>query len=152
MVYWSALGTWRILRPLSDGSYPSRQMVNRAIARKPSRQRLQDDDGQLLVEDEPVFCSVPSPPASWQDADAQMDFRLTAPERRFLTTCLLSVTRADASASPSLLARLVEQQVAITPANVRRSPRSAAPYTQRWSSKCEPSSMGYLRRTCIDRR
>jgi hypothetical protein len=115
MVYWSALGTWRILRPLSDGSYPSRQMVNRAIARKPSRQRLQDDDGQLLVEDEPVFCSVPSPPASWQDADAQMDFRLTAPERRFLTACLLSVTRADASASPSLLARLIEQQVVITP-------------------------------------
>jgi hypothetical protein len=115
MVYWSALGAWRILRPLSDGSYPSRQMVTRAIARKPSRQRLQDDDGQLIVEDEPVFCSIPSPPASWHDASAHLDFCLTTPERRFLTTCLLSVARDDESTSPSLLARLVEKRVGITP-------------------------------------
>lgn len=114
MVYWSALGAWRILRPLTDGSYPSRQMVNRAIARKSARQRLKDDDGQLLMEEQPVFCSIPSPPRAWLDATERVDFALTAEERRFLTSCFLSVARLDDPAIPCLLSRLIERRVDVT--------------------------------------
>ena len=32
LTYWSALNTWRILRPASNGTIPSRQTVHRAIA------------------------------------------------------------------------------------------------------------------------
>lgn len=118
MVYWSALGAWRILRPLTDGSYPSRQVVNRAIARRPPRQRLHDDDGQLLMEEEPIFCSLPPPPPSWYDTTERLDFQLTKAERRFLTSCFLSCARPSEPASPSLLSRLVEKCVRVTPRTV----------------------------------
>ncbi len=67
MTYWSALGTWRILQPTPNGSIPSRQTVHRAIARRPAHDLLHDDDKQLLIEEEPLFYSIPNPPAAWKD-------------------------------------------------------------------------------------
>jgi hypothetical protein len=111
MTYWAALSTWRILRPTSNGTTPSRQSVHRTIARKPVRQHLHDDDNQLLAEEEPCFCSIPEPPAAWTDTTQRLDFQLEEPERIFLRNCLLSVTRPGSDKSQSLLARLVEQRV-----------------------------------------
>ncbi len=114
MVYWSALGAWRILRPNPSSTFPSRQTVNRTIARKTTRQQLHDDDRQLLIEDEPIFCSIPEPPAAWLDASQRLDFRLVPSEQRFLRSCLISVTRPDSEGLPSLLSRIVEQRVEMT--------------------------------------
>jgi hypothetical protein len=114
LTYWSALGAWRILRPSTTGTTPSRQTVHRALARKPSRQQLHDDDKQLLVEEEPLFCSIPEPPASWNDSTQRLDFQLEAEEQQFLRNCFLSVTRPGSDDIPSLLARLVEQRVRFT--------------------------------------
>jgi len=114
MVYWSALSAWRILRPDASGAIPSRQAVHRVIARQPTRQKIHDDDKQLLVEDEPLFHSVPEPPPEWHDQGQRLDFQLTAAERHFLRNCFLSVARPDSGGSLSLLARLVEQNIEIT--------------------------------------
>jgi len=114
MVYWSALAAWHILRPSASGTIPSRQTVHRVIARKPLRQQVHDDDKQLLVEDEPLFYAIPEPPPAWDDLEQRLDFQLSAGEKRFLCNCLLSVARPDSGGSPSLLARLVEQNIEIT--------------------------------------
>jgi Family of unknown function (DUF6361) len=114
LTYWSALSTWKILRPTSNGTTPSRQTVHRAIARKPMRQHLHDDDKQLLVEEEPFFCSIPEPPPAWTDTTHRLDFQLEEPERLFLRNCFLSVTRPGSEKDQSLLARLVEQRVTMT--------------------------------------
>ncbi|MCO6454764.1 MAG: hypothetical protein J5I93_05640 [Pirellulaceae bacterium] len=111
MTYWSALGTWRILRPAADGTLPSRQTVHRRIARGPSRTQLQDDDHQPLVEDEPIFVSLPDPPPAWTDTTLRLDCRLTKGEAQFLRNCLLAVDRPGEPGTPSLLSRLVERNV-----------------------------------------
>jgi len=114
MVYWTALAAWRILRPNAGGTVPSRQTVHRAIARKPTRQQVHDDDKQLLIEEEPLFCSVPTPPPAWDDPTRRLDFQLLKAEGRFLRNCFLSVARQESDGVPSLLARLVERQVEMT--------------------------------------
>lgn len=114
MVYWSALAAWRIVRPDTSGTIPSRQTVHRVIARKPAHQQVHDDDKQLLMEDEPLFYSVPEPPPAWHDSQQRLDFQLAAGEKRFLRHCFLAVARPDSSGAPSLLARLVEQNTEIT--------------------------------------
>jgi hypothetical protein len=114
MIYWSAMGAWRILQPSLNGSIPSRQTVHRRIARKPFRQQLHDDDKQLLMEEEPLFCSIPKPPAAWNDSTQPLTFQLEASEAMFLRNCFLSVTRPGGDGMPSLLARLVDQRLEIT--------------------------------------
>lgn len=111
MVYWSAMATWRILRPSAGGTIPSRQTLHRAIARKPARQHVQDDDKQLLIEDEPLFCAIPDPPEEWNDANQRIDFQLERAEGRFLRNCFLAIARPESDGVPSLLARLVERRV-----------------------------------------
>jgi hypothetical protein len=115
MIYWSALGTWRILRPaLPGGVIPTRQSVQRTIAGKTAGQQLHDDDKQLLTEVEPLFASVPAPPNAWKDPAQPLDFQLEKTEERFLRNCFLAVERPGGEGTPSLLARLVEQRVEIT--------------------------------------
>jgi hypothetical protein len=99
------------LRPATTGSTPSRQTLHRAISRKPSRQQLQDDDKQLLVEEEPFFCALPEPPSAWKDSTQRLNFRLEESERIFLRNCFLAVIRPGSDGVQSLLARLVEQEV-----------------------------------------
>lgn len=111
MTYWSALGTWRILRPGVNGAMPSRQTIHRAVARRTTRQQLHDDDKQLLLEEEPIFRSVPNPPSAWTDFTQPLDFQLEDAEARFLRGCFLAVERPGSNGVPSLLARLVEQGV-----------------------------------------
>ncbi|MFO0806400.1 MAG: DUF6361 family protein [Gemmataceae bacterium] len=126
MIYWSALGTWRILRSTPGGSTPSRQTVHRGLARKPIRQQLHDDDKQLLTEEEPLFSSIPQPPPAWNDATQRLDFRLEDRERTFLRNCFLSIPRLGTDNVPSLLASLVEQRVTLSDQITLWSPRVRA--------------------------
>ncbi|MEX1028349.1 MAG: DUF6361 family protein [Candidatus Paceibacterota bacterium] len=114
MIYWSALSAWRILKPLASGAAPSRQTVHRAIARRGPRHQLHDDDKQLLVEEEPLFGSLPRPPDEWHSAKEPLDFELQPAERRFLRNCFLTVSHPNSTSTLSLLARLVEHQVQLS--------------------------------------
>ena len=114
LIYWTALVQWRILKLRSDGTFPSRQTLNRALTRNTNHQRVQDDDKQSLNEDEPVFCSLPSPPGAWEDESQDLTFELTRDEGKFFRKQLLQVSRPQSAQTPSLLSRLVEDGVELT--------------------------------------
>lgn len=107
MVYWTALATWRILRPAESGFCPDRSGVHRRLAHSGGGIGLHDDDHQLLEEGEPLFVSLPDPPPDWREANEPLDFSLTKEEARFLRGVLLAVPRPGLEEAPSLLARLV---------------------------------------------
>ena len=113
MTYWSALGSWGILRPRRDGSLPSRTETLRRLARRRGRQatRLADDDGAALHdESSSPFVSLPPLPTAIGVRGKSLDFALLQRERSFLRKHLLGVRRPNAAA-PSLLARLTEAGV-----------------------------------------
>ena len=113
MAYWTALGSWGILRQQSDGSLPSRTQTLRRLARRSARlnSRLTDDDGGVLDEDSTSpFVSLPRVPEALQVRGEPLDFALSPVERTFLHRHLLGVRRPDTT-SRSLLARLTEAGV-----------------------------------------
>ncbi|MFN3189119.1 MAG: DUF6361 family protein [Aureliella sp.] len=112
LVYWSALGSWRILRPLVNGSYPSRTAMHRRMGRRTSQLSLKDDDKQLMHEETPLFASLPKPPKAWGKTSEPLNFRLLAGEKKFLANQLMATRRPD-STEPSLLSRLVEANVVL---------------------------------------
>ena len=61
MAYWTALGSWGILRQQSDGSLPSRTQTLRRLARRRARlkSRLTDDGGVLDDDTSSPFVSLP---------------------------------------------------------------------------------------------
>ena len=108
MIYWTALGTWRILRPLPSGLYPARSSVHRHLLQQTSAHRFRDDDHQLLEESESVFAAVPDPPERWHNPSAPLDFSLLDDEARFLRSTLRSVHRPGTESTSSLLANLLD--------------------------------------------
>ena len=113
MAYWTALGSWGILRKHSDGSLPSRTQTLRRLARRSARlkSRLTDDDGGVLDADtSSPFVSLPCAPEALWVRGEPLDFALSPFERTFLHRHLLGVRRPDTT-SPSLLARLAEAAV-----------------------------------------
>lgn len=114
MIYWSALGAWRILRSSFNGSTPSRQSVHRAIAKKHPSQLLHDDDKNFIIEQEPFFNDLPAPPSYWNDSTQHLDFKLEKTEKQFLRNRFLSVGRSGIEGTPSLLACLVDKRVAMS--------------------------------------
>jgi hypothetical protein len=111
MVYWTALGTWRILRRHPGGTWPDRASVHRALGRGSTAQRLHDDDHQLLEESQPIFAGIPPPPTEWNDLKERLDFVLPAREVTFLRARLLAVQRPGAEDRQSLLSRLVDSRL-----------------------------------------
>ena len=111
MVYWTALGTWQILRSLPNGLPPTRSSIHRHLAQRTSSIRFHDDDLQLLEESDPVFVAIPDPPKEWYDPSAPMDFSLQDKEARFLRSTLLAVQCPGRNGALSLLACLVNVQL-----------------------------------------
>ena len=113
MAYWSALGSWGILRPQSDGSLPSRTQTLHTLARRSARlkSRLTDDDGGALDDGATSpFVSLPRVPKALRVHGEPLDFALLPAEQTFLRRHLLGVRRPDTT-SRSLLARLAEAAV-----------------------------------------
>lgn len=113
MAYWTALGSWGILRQHSDGSLPSRTQTLRRLARRSARlkSRLTDDDGGVLDDDtSSPFVSLPCVPKALRVSGEPIDFALSPVERTFLHRHLLGVRRRDTT-SRSLLARLADAGV-----------------------------------------
>lgn len=106
--YWSALKTWGILKGDQSRGYPSRQEVHRSLAHKKAAGGFQDDDGQLLQEDEPIFNDLPEPPQFFMDRQAKLDFNLTRREADFLRKRFMGVEKNGLPGSQSLLGRLAE--------------------------------------------
>lgn len=110
MSYWSALGSWGILRPRADGSMPSRTETLRRLAqsRRRHRTRATDDDGGVLNEDATSpFVLLPPAPEAFGVRGEHLDFALALIERTFLRKHLLGVRRSG-TAAPCLFARLTE--------------------------------------------
>jgi hypothetical protein len=104
LVYWSALAAWGLLRPLHDGSLPSRSAAHRILATETHGPRLRDDDGVPFDEAHIVFANLPTPPEAWSTPSDPITFQLRECEKAFLRRQLLTTRRADGE--PSLLARL----------------------------------------------
>jgi hypothetical protein len=116
MVYWTALGTWGILRPMPNGEVPGRAVIHRLLAgQRRGRIRLLDDEHQLLEEEDSFFSTLPRPPSEWSDPNKALDFTIRRAEAVFLRKCLLSVRRPGIEGAPSLLAQIVDSQTALHP-------------------------------------
>lgn len=124
MVYWSALGAWRILRPMRDGTHLTRSNLHRIISRAKPTGRLRDDDKALLEEQEHIFAQIPSPPRNWSDSTKTLTFKITEQERKFLKGVILALSRPGGVTQhvPSLLSRLVENRTQITKTTKMWSP------------------------------
>ena len=112
MAYWTALGTWRILRTRPDGSAPSRaQTLRRMAARPPRRVRATDDEDVSLEEDGgSAFVMLPIRPKGLGASEGSISFELETQEREFLRRHLLGVRRYGSN-QLSLLARIVDARI-----------------------------------------
>lgn len=108
--YWTALGTWNLLRPQPEGATRSRAEVLAALARSVRARNWTDDDGLQLSfgSDLPFVGSLPDAPSVVGSDKQPLSFTLQPHERRFLKRQLIAVRRPG-SASQSLLSRLIEQ-------------------------------------------
>ncbi len=116
MIYWTALRTWGILRPLNDGSLPSRATAHRLLTHRQSKQGrfiVRDDDKTPLDDDAHLFISLPGPPEAWNNAAWPIHFDLTREEKNFLRRQLSGIQRPNEAGSQSLLARLVEKNMRV---------------------------------------
>jgi hypothetical protein len=62
--YWTALGTWGVLRQV-DEHLPSRAQLNAILQSK--YRRAVDDDGLALARTELPFTALPTPPKNWNE-------------------------------------------------------------------------------------
>lgn len=112
LVYWTALGTWGILRPLL-GQLPSRATIHQLLVRRREAHRQIDDDKQPLEQGKRPFGSIPQPPKDWDEVSKPLTFALAREERIYLKLLLSAVMRPGAGGSQSLLARLAERGTSV---------------------------------------
>ncbi|ABB33275.1 hypothetical protein GeomeDRAFT_2240 [Geobacter metallireducens RCH3] len=113
MVYWTALGTWGILRPTMSGTIPGRAVVNRMLVKRTMVPQLVDDDGEPTEEGLELFSSIPRPPKEWTDKSASLTFDIQPDEAAFLRRHLSAVTRPGTPDKTSLLSSLVERALPV---------------------------------------
>ena len=126
MVYWTALGTWGILRPTMAGSIPGRAVVNRMLVKYPTAPQLVDDDGEPTDDGMELFVNIPKPPKEWTDKNAPITFDILSDEAAFLQRHLSAVARPGAPDKTSLLSTLVERGVPVENLQVPWSPKIIA--------------------------
>lgn len=113
MVYWTALTAWGILRPMADGTYPSRAIVHRHLSRSRPISHLQDDDKQPLEEGHSFFITLPEPPPGLEDRRTDQILELSDNESRFIRQHLASTSRPGQLSELCLLARIAEHRIPI---------------------------------------
>ena len=100
--YWTALGTWGVLRQV-DEHLPSRAQLNAMLQSK--YRKAVDDDGLALARTELPFTALPKPPKDWNE-DGPLTFDLPTREAEFLRGLLLDLRPKSAPERLSLLAKL----------------------------------------------
>jgi hypothetical protein len=103
VVYWTALGTWGILRSRTDGRLPSRAQIHSLLQTR-WRPAL-DDDGQPLSALDLPFSALPTSPVDW-DGDGDLDFALEPAEATFLHDRITNLVFPPSPGRKSLFARL----------------------------------------------
>ena len=93
-VYWTALRQWGLLLP----SVGSRSEALRRLQASTRAAPLDDDGGALDDDSTEVFCTLPKPPAGWDDPEGKLDFKLSAKEQDFLRRQLGQLTRPGETA------------------------------------------------------
>jgi hypothetical protein len=106
IIYWSALGTWGLLRH-DEESPPTRATVHHRIEAQASTGRKSSVAEFKADEVYEPFYSLPSVPENWEDANSPLVFTLDPDEREYLSEKFCSV-RKIGGRDLSLLARLVE--------------------------------------------
>jgi hypothetical protein len=114
-VYWTALGTWGLLKRYPDGIWPTKTQLHLAMAKRRTPNFLSDDDGSPLEDVPDFFIRVPPPPAEWCDANASLSFTLPRGERAFMQKQLIGVMKPGDHAAPSLLSQLAEHVSELEP-------------------------------------
>ncbi|SPK72674.1 conserved protein of unknown function [Cupriavidus taiwanensis] len=105
VIYWGALGVWGLLRRKDGVRHYSRAEVLHGISRG---KVVRDDDGTPLAELIEPFNELPPIPEDW-DADSEIGFDLSLPERKFFRERWKGLRCANGA--PSLLARLASHRL-----------------------------------------
>ncbi len=113
LVYWTALSTWGILRPMADGSFPSRALIHHSLDRSRLTSRLQDDDGKPLEDARSFFVTLPKPPTNWDKLGEPLTFDLDLDQARFIQQQLVGIRRPGKLSGMCLLARLAERGLSV---------------------------------------
>ena len=108
-VYWTALGTWGILKPRPDGTWPTKAQLHQAVTKRRILTPLSDDDGSPLEDIPDLFIRMPPAPSEWLDTNATLSFTLPRDERAFMQRQLVGVMKPSDVAAPSLLSLLAER-------------------------------------------
>ncbi len=107
-VYWTALGTWGILRRRLDGTWPTKAQLHRTIERQSVRSQLTDDDGHYLDNEPEHFIGTPKAPEEWHDRSRTLTFRMTQEEIDFVKNLMSAIPKSRDGGTPSLLSNLAE--------------------------------------------
>lgn len=107
-VYWTALGTWGLLRRRLDRTWPTKAQLHRMIERQSIRSHLTDDDGHYLDDEADHFICTPKPPEEWHDQNRTLTFRMTQEEIEFVKNLLSAIPKSRDGGTPSLLSNLAE--------------------------------------------
>jgi hypothetical protein len=106
VIYWSALGTWGLLRHDENGT-PSRAIMHRRIEAHAGATRKRQRTEFEAEEPYEPFYTLPDTPRQWEDVDRPLSFDLEPGELEYMTGKLLAVKKPGEMA-PSLLSILVD--------------------------------------------
>ena len=110
VIYWSALGTWGLLRHDEGGVSPSRATVHRRIEAQAGAARKRASMEFEAEEPYDPFYALPAPPEGWEDNDSSLSFTLEQEELEYMTEKLRAVKKPGGSAA-ALLSLLVDARV-----------------------------------------
>ena len=110
MIYWGSLGRWGVLKAAPGGALPSRAIVHKVLRYRQHISKVPlDDDGQPVLEEQPLFANLPEPPPGWDKVSVPLSFQFPDDKRDevgFVRRHLASCCRRDGG--QSLLAVLSE--------------------------------------------
>lgn len=110
VIYWSALGTWGLLRRDEGGDIPSRAMMHRRVEARAGAARKRASAEFEVEEPYDPFYTLPAPPKGWEDNDSPLNFILKQEELEYMTEKLRAVKKPGSSAA-SLLSLLVDARI-----------------------------------------
>ena len=139
-VYWTALGTWGILKRRPDGTCLAKAQLHSAMARRYAIVNLFDDDGSPLEDLPDFFIRVPKAPNEWSNPNDVISFLMPPEERMFMRNQLLGVMKHSDANEPSLLSLLAEH------VNELGTEKSQYPWNKAVTQYADPADRAALQR------